>query len=194
MSDQLRVAAIARGDAAAFESVFRTYFDRLQAYGERLVGRPDVAEELVGNVFARLWENRANWTLRQNLANYLYAAVRNQAIMWMEHERVVRRTRTCGLWDDRSPGMGEPPPAADEEMEATELETALRDAVERLPPRTRGAYLLSRQHGMTYAQIASEMEISSRTVENLIGRALTALRSELAAFAPERMETRAAGE
>lgn len=170
------------GEEAAFERIFRAYFDRLQAYVERYVREPEVAEEVVANVFVRLWEQRAELHVRESLKSYLYAAVRNQSLMWLEHENVVRRTRQTGEQEQRSPGMGQQPAAADEQVQASELAAALEAAIDRMPPRVRDAYVLSRQHGLTYAQVAEEMGISAKTVEIHLGRALKMLREELATF------------
>jgi RNA polymerase sigma-70 factor (ECF subfamily) len=176
------VAAVREGDEAAFEQVFLAYYDRLQAYAERYVQRPDVAEEVVENIFVRLWEQREQWEIRQSLKSYLYAAVRNQALMWIDHQRIVRRAQEAGMREQRSPGMGQARPTAEEELQAAELAAAARAAVERLPNRAREAYVLSRQHGLSYAEIAEAMGISSKTVEIHLGRALKALREDLSAF------------
>ena len=173
---------IRAGEEAAFEQIFRAYFDRLQAYAERYVREPEVAEEVVANVFVRLWAQRAEWHVRESLKSYLYAAVRNQALMWLDHENVVNRTRKLGEQEQRSPGMGQAPASAEEELQAAELAAALEAAIDRMPPRVRDAYVLSRQHGLTYAEVAEEMGISPKTVEIHLGRALKMLREDLAAF------------
>jgi len=176
------IAAVRQGDEAAFERLFLAYYDRLQAYAERYVRQPEVAEELVGNVFLRIWEQRERWEIRQSLKSYLYAAVRNHALMWLDHEEVVKRTRETGQREGRSPGMGQSAPAADEALQGSELASALAIAISRLPARPRDAYVLHRQHGLSYAEIAVELGISQKTVEIHLGRALRSLREELAVF------------
>jgi RNA polymerase sigma-70 factor, ECF subfamily len=180
--DLVWVEGMRSGEEVSFERIFQTYFDRLQAYAERYVRQPEAAEEVVANVFVRLWQQRAELHVRDSLKSYLYTAVRNQALMWIEHEKVVSRTREVGEREHRSPGMGQAPAAADEQMQALELADALELVIERMPPRVRDAYVLSRQHGLSYAQVAEEMQISPKTVEIHLGRALKLLRAELAAF------------
>ena len=85
-------ARIRAGDTAAFERAFRTYHPALCKFACRYVHSRDVAQELVHDVFATLWEERARLRVGK-LKSYLYAAVRNSAISHLRHERVERRWR-----------------------------------------------------------------------------------------------------
>src|SRR2546429_8919136 len=85
-------ARIRAGDAAAFERAFRTYHPALCKFAFRYVHSRDVAQELVHDVFATLWEERGRLSV-DRLKSYLYAAVRNLAISHLRHELVARRRR-----------------------------------------------------------------------------------------------------
>src|SRR2546429_1719889 len=95
-------ARIRAGDAAAFERAFRTYHPALCKFAFRYVHSRDVAQELVHDVFATLWEERGRLSV-DRLKSYLYAAVRNLAISHLRHELVERR------WRERAPAGAAPP-------------------------------------------------------------------------------------
>jgi len=170
------------GEVLSFESLFRTYHAKLCAFARSYVKCPDVAEELVEEVFLRMWELRGNWPGCANQKRYLYAAVRNQALKHLAHECVVRQSHAIVKEQVCAPGMGQPPAAPDDEVQAAELASAIQVAVEQLPPRCREAYVLNREHGMSYAEIAEVMGISVRTVETQLARANRVLRRELATW------------
>ena len=165
----------------SLEALFRTYHTELCAFARRYVRCPDVAEELVSDVFVRVWELRETWpAVCASQKRYLYTAVRNGALKHLAHERVVQRSRAMTQEPGPVPGMSQAPAAPDDELQAMELALAFENAIDRLPRRCRQAYALHREHGMSYAQIASVMGISVRTVETQLARANRILRRELA--------------
>lgn len=173
------VAAVRAGDPAAFETLFHTYHAPLCAFAYRHLGARDLAEEIVQEVFLFVWERRATWEVRTSVRSYLFTAVRNAAMSYLRHERVVRR---------REPEVRELHQAhrASPETEAidAEIAVAVRKAVSQLPARCRLVFTLNREQGLTYAEIADVLGISPRTVEVQIGRALKSLRRCLAELRP----------
>ena len=163
----------------AFESLFRTYHEKLCAFARSYVKCADVADEVVEEVFLRIWELRGNWPDSGNEKGYLYAAVRNQALKHLAHECVVRQSHAIVKQKLRVPGMGQSPAAPDDEIQAKELAAVLQVAIDRLPERCRKAYTLYREHEMSYAEIAELMGISVRTVETQLARANKVLRRQL---------------
>src|SRR5256885_15005888 len=97
---------IRAGDAAAFERAFRTYLPALCKFACRYVHSREVAQELVHDVFATLWEERARLRVGK-LKSYLYAAVHNSAISHLRHERVERRWRGPAPPPPGPPGQNE---------------------------------------------------------------------------------------
>ena len=85
------VARIRGGDAPAFEALFHAYHAPLCAFANRLVGVRDLAEEIVQEVFLYIWERRETWDVRSSVKSYLFTAVRNAAMSYLRHERVVRQ-------------------------------------------------------------------------------------------------------
>jgi RNA polymerase sigma-70 factor (ECF subfamily) len=169
------VARIRAGDRAAFEAMFRAYYDPLCRSAAAYLGSRDAAEDVVQGVFAGLWHNRAGWAV-SNLRHYLYTAVRRRAASEFRHA-AVRRRATPFL---ELEGTGHPSePSADAELEAEELRRRLDRALAALPPRTRQAFLLSRGEGLSYGEVALRMNISIKTVGVHIGNALALLRKIL---------------
>jgi RNA polymerase sigma-70 factor (ECF subfamily) len=154
------------------EIVFRAHFQGMAAFVERYVRSPDMAEELVQDIFLKIWTKRSQLTEIESLKTYLYRAARNQALNHLRRLKLERR------WQEEQAAAGEPATvfAADEDASGHELAEAVQSAIERLPPRCREIFLLSRDGGLTYAEIARTLEISVKTVETQMGRALKALR------------------
>jgi RNA polymerase sigma-70 factor (ECF subfamily) len=173
------VASIAAGDETAFEALFHAYHAPLCAFVYRYVGARDLAEEIVQEVFLFVWERRETWDVRTSVKNYLFTAVRNAAVSYLRHEHVVRRreAETVDLF-------ARPSPSTDSEARTAELAGAVQRAISRLPDRCRLVFTLHREQGLTYSEIAEVLEISPKTVEVQMGRALKSLRKALAGFWP----------
>lgn len=175
-------AHIRAGEVAAFTEVFTTYHERLCFYAEGYVGSPDTAKEVVSDIFLWIWEHRAECRVSGSLAGYLYGAVRHRAMDRLKHERRASRAHAAFSALEYSPGMAEPPASPEEELHARELALLVERTISRLPERAREAFLLQRQHGLSYAEIAEVMRISISTVEKHMIRALQALREALSAW------------
>jgi RNA polymerase sigma-70 factor (ECF subfamily) len=167
------------GDRAAFGAIFSAYAAPLYTYAHRFTRSRATAEELVHDVFARVWEIRGEWRV-DSLGAYLYGSVRRRALNYLRHEA------THDAWERRAapgPGGEEPHVASPEDaLMATDLASAAARAVEQLSARNREAYLLHRQHHLTYAEIATVLGVTPKAVERQIGRALKALRALLAGY------------
>lgn len=88
------VEAIRAGNASAFEAMFHRYHAPLCSFAYRYPGARHLAEEMVQEVFLCIWERRASWEVRTSVRSYLLTAVRNAALSYLRHERVVRRRET----------------------------------------------------------------------------------------------------
>src|SRR5258708_10536045 len=107
------VARVRRGDAKAFEAMFRAYYDTLIAYAWRISRSREIAEELVQDVFARIWERRAAWTATDSLAAYLHGAVRNEALQRIRRDQLEQQWRQRAGANDAPRFNGSAPEAAD---------------------------------------------------------------------------------
>lgn len=172
------VRRIRVGDERALEEIFRTYYAGMCLFVRRFVHAPDVAEELVQDVFFKLWSKREGLSDIDALKTYLFRAARNTAL---NH---LRRRKLEQAWEEKEGQRGEPVTSGgtDDEATAGELQRAVSAAIARLPERCREIFLLSREGGLTYGEIAAALGISIKTVETQMGRALKSLRLALGKY------------
>jgi RNA polymerase sigma-70 factor (ECF subfamily) len=176
VSDRDVLVRLARGEQAAFESLFREHYGSLVRLAERLVRSRDLAEDTVQEVLLNLWRQRETVRVEDSLRAYLHRSVRNRALNHIRNER-VRREAAPQILDDLSSERD-----GDSELIGEEIETAVRHAVSELPPRCREVFELSRSQGLKYAEIAEVLGISVKTVETQMGRALKTLRERLSPY------------
>ncbi len=182
VSEEEWVARIRMGDAAVFKTLFLAYFEPLCAFAYGFVQSRDLAEEVVQEVLCRVWEHRADWVIRESVQRFLYGAVRNRALSYLTHQRVVERTEMAAAREDRAFGMGQGPGPTDERVRASQVTAAFELALARLPERTRIAVTLRLRNGLSVAQAAQIMGITAKGVEFHMSRGLRMLREQLAEF------------
>ncbi|NUQ13193.1 MAG: RNA polymerase sigma-70 factor [Gemmatimonadaceae bacterium] len=172
------VRRIRAGDERALEIVFRAHYAPMASFVQRYVRSADLAEELVQDVFLKLWSRREQLAEIETFRTYLFRAARNTALNHLRRVKLERR------WQEEQSLSEEPSSsfAADEEASEGEVAAAVQAAIQRLPPRCREIFLMSRDGGLTYAEIARALEISVKTVETQMGRALKSLRTSLQPF------------
>ena len=169
---------IRQGDVRAFENLYRRYYTDLTGFLLRYVRDGAIAEELYQDIFLQVWRRRQAWRPRGTVKSFLYRAARNRAIdhlrrqqrklSWIEHEQARLRHL-----DANQPDL---------ELCYREFAEALEVAVAEMPERRRLVFVLSREHHLTYHEIADVLGISVKTVETQMGRALRVLRQVLATY------------
>lgn len=175
LGDRSWIERIRAGDARALESVFRRLAPALCAFVYRYVRSREAAEDIVQDLFLVLWRQRSVLDVRGSLTTYLFTAARNRALNHLKRERIVLREE-----EHSGEGRGEAAvPPVDASVIEGELAMAVHEAVAQLPERTRLVFMMSRQQGMTYEQIAQTLGLSVKTVETQMGRALRLLRGSL---------------
>jgi RNA polymerase sigma-70 factor (ECF subfamily) len=153
---------------AQFDALVRAHYAKLCGFAYRFVESEAIAEDLVQDVFAAMWERRAAWTPNDPAA-FLYRAVRNRAVSHHRRERVRLRWTASIPADVAAPSVAE-------EYDLRECARAVATAIRALPERCRLVYHLSREDGLSYAEIAAALGVSIKTVETQMGRALRSLR------------------
>ncbi|MBI3143333.1 MAG: RNA polymerase sigma-70 factor [Bacteroidetes bacterium] len=174
MPDQrvdIAFSEIAQGNKRAFEQLFRQYYKPLVAYAHVVLAHRETAEDLVQEVFYQLWARRQELRVDGHIKSYLYSMVRNRALNHQAHLKVVARHQQ---WATEDEGDTHDP------VETEEMASRLENAVALLPPERKKIFYLCKYEEKKYREIADEMGISVKTVENQMGKALKFLRAQLA--------------
>lgn len=160
---------------AAFEKVFKTHFKGLHGYACSILKDEMVAEEVVQNVFFKLWERTENLSINGSLTAYLYRAVNNESLNYLKHQKVKMAHGQFVAYRNERQVEG-----ASGKIQLKELESRLQQALNDLPEQCRTIFQLSRFEELRYREIANQMGLSIKTVENQMGKALRILREKLA--------------
>lgn len=157
-----------------FEAVFRAHFKELHYYVFKLLEDADAAEEVVQQVFLRLWEKDWEKEVHTSLRAYLYKAVYHEGLNQIQRQRVKQR------YTDHITHQGEAVTVPD--RGDAELREQLRLALDKLPEKTRTVFEMSRFHELKYQEIATLLELSVKTVEGHMSKALRHLRLHLVEY------------
>jgi RNA polymerase sigma-70 factor (ECF subfamily) len=157
---------------AAFGRAFTRYAAGLQRYARRFVRSQDTAEDLVQDVFWRVWRRWRQLEAGDNLRAYLYTATRTRALDHLASDAADAKRRDRYVSDSH-------PPDEISQLTTEQISAAIQAVLETLPPRQREVAVLRLHHQMSTAAIATRLRISPRTVEVHIARATRALRTQL---------------
>jgi RNA polymerase sigma-70 factor (ECF subfamily) len=168
---------LVKKDEAAFEQVFKTHYKNLYAYAFSILKDEDEADETVQQVFFKLWERSEQLSISGPIAAYLYRAVHNESLNFLKHQNVKASHRLHVAYSMKN--KAEQP---QNKLAGKELEEKFREALNELPEQCRTVFQLSRFEDMKYKEIADKLDISVKTVENHMGKALKLLRTKLVDF------------
>ncbi len=174
------VQSLMNGSELAFEQVFKAYFKNLHAYACTILKDDATGEEVVQNVFFKLWNGKGNINVQSSLSAYLYRAVHNECMNHIKHGNVRKVYQMHAAYTMQAAGNG----SADNSHAQAELQQKLQEALNELPEQCRTIFQLSRFEELKYREIAKVLDISVKTVENQMGKALRILRTKLADFLP----------
>jgi RNA polymerase sigma-70 factor (ECF subfamily) len=174
-SDSEIIGRIRQGDKQEFEILFRSSYVSLVRYAKTLIRDHDASEEIVQELFFRLWQDRQNLRIESSLNGYLYRSVHNRALHYIEHQKVV--SRHAGEMIAGAELTSEP---VTEELYYHELQARVARVLERLPERCRMIFRMNRFEGLKYNEIADKLAVSLKTVEADMGKALKEFRKALA--------------
>jgi len=166
---------IRNGDKGQFESLFRSSYVSLVRYAKTLIKDHDTAEEIVQDLFFRLWQDREKLNIESSLNGYLFRSVHNRCLHYIEHTKVVERHA-----EEMSSHKSESPESPSDILNYKELQEKIARILERLPERCGKIFTMSRFEGLKYSEIAEKLSVSVKTVEANMGRALKEFRKELA--------------
>lgn len=173
------LARIRADDPAAFEALFTTHYEGMCALAYTFVRSREAAEDIVANVFRRLWMRRLEWEPAGPARTYLLTATRNEAINLLRRLRREQGLEDRALREDVAPALSAPVASPESALVARELAEAIERTSANLPPRCREVFELRWREGLRHREIAERMGIALKTVEMQMTRALKAIREEL---------------
>lgn len=165
------------GDLKTFEMVFRDYYQPLVRYGNTFLKDADETEDVVQQVFVSLWEKRHQLDIHTSVRALLYRAVHNACLNRIKHYKV--RAVHAEEWLHTQSVAD-----TDDQVQATELNERILHAIEGLPEQCARIFKMSRFEQLKYQEIADQLGLSVKTVENQMGKALKVIRESLKDYMP----------
>lgn len=175
------VAAVQEGDLEAFQALHGHFVVELLDFAFSYLRSREDAEEVVQDLFLWVWEHRHEWDTPGGLRAYLFKSIRNRAINRLRQAKVQTRfVERVGQGILRPASQAATSPDALATVTAGELDAILAEAIAALPPRCREVFVLVRERGLAYAEVAALLGIAPKTVEIHINHALGILRHRVA--------------
>jgi RNA polymerase sigma-70 factor (ECF subfamily) len=172
--DRFLLAGLKTGDEAVFRQLFDKFYRPLVVFANRLLSDPDLSRSVVQDVFVMMYDKRSEINIHTSLQSHLFQTVRNRCLNVLKHNK-MKREHHQRIFDS---GSETEQPA--ETLEYAELERCLDTVINALPDQCRKIFKLSRYEGVTNQEIADQLDLSKRTVETQISKALKRIREELA--------------
>ena len=179
MREQVRqwISAISKGDESAFKEFFNYYHPRLYGYALTMIQSHNPSEEVVSDVFMKVWTGRKRLSAIENVNHYMFRAVKNQALNYLE-KRKLETVDLDKVQDNKIGDFIQP----DLSVLNRELADQIQSAIESLPPRSKLIFGLIRIDGMKYKEVAEHLDLSVKTVENQMTIAIKKLREKLSPY------------
>lgn len=178
-TEKVYLQAAANGDEKAFKVLFSSYFPKLKGFINGLLHDPNEAEDIAQDIFVSLWLNRACLKEIESLNAYLFHLAKNAAYRHIERtvlfQDYLRTRRTDGSGNNETE-------ETEPRLYAEETASLISAYTEHMPAQRRKIYKMSREEGLSSTQIAEQLGINKRTVENHLSKALSDLRKIINAF------------
>jgi len=169
------VRRIRQGDKGQFELLFRSSYVSLVRYARTMMKDQDTAEEIVQDLFFRLWKDKQKLQIESSLNGYLFRAVHNRCLHQISHSKVVEKY--AGETAMSASGIEED---AANLVNYNDLQAKIVRILERLPSKCGKIFCMNRFEGLKYSEIAERLSVSVKTVEANMGKALKEFRKALA--------------
>lgn len=164
-------------DGDVLEGYFRQYFEVLHRYAYTIVKDSDEAKDVVQNVFLQLWQRKSDISIQQSIRSYLYTATHNTSL------NSLRSSKTRGTHQQNAATQTSFTGNMQDELDSREIRKEILAALDHLPEKCRMIFYKSRFEEKSYAEIARELDLSVKTVEAQMGKALRILREVLSQWA-----------
>ncbi len=170
------VISLKNGDPRSLELLFRRLYPKMCAFANKYLQNLADAEEVVQEVFYSIWKNRQTLDEKQSIHGYLFTSVKNHCLSILEHNKVKDKYAALVEYVYKN---AENDSTFSDSLIASELENDFSKALEKLPLDCRNIFELSRFEGLKYHEIAARRNISIKTVETQMSRALAKIRVQL---------------
>lgn len=168
------IVRLKEGDQTAFELLFHFYYPGLVLYSTQFTTDRMEAEEIVQDFFVRLWQRHQQLIPTDSLKSYLFLSVKNGCLNYLKHKKVEEK------YIRQMAELSNQHLAYDPDLYiASELQEKVKNVIGLLPEKCREIFIMSRIQGLKNEEIADNLNISKRTVETQISKALKVLRLEL---------------
>ena len=180
INEKVLVERLQGGDEKAFEIIFNAYFNILFSYAYNFLERPFLAEDIVEDVFFRLWERRESLEIKGSLSGYLFTSVKNACLdhtksMHVRKDYEERINKKITLEENFNHSSKTPI----DPLQYNELRNRVKKAIEQLPAEYKKVFKMSRYYKMTNKEIAVKLGLSSHTVGKYLKQAIDRLRKSL---------------
>jgi RNA polymerase sigma-70 factor (ECF subfamily) len=169
---------VKKGDKKAFEIIFRDYFSHLCAYANTFVKDIDAAQDLVQEFLFHIWEIKTDLPSNVPVKAYLFKSIHNRCLNLLKHQQIKGKYQEQAFYEYKDNFFEE------SGTENEELHDKIRKTIDKLPPERRKVFIMHRYEELKYKEIAEKLNISIKTVENQIGKALVFMRDELKDYLP----------
>lgn len=162
-----------------FDFVFQYYYSSLCAFAESILKDEEAVEDIVQDLFVRLWLKADEIKIQGAIKNYLFSSVRNRCFDYLKHKKVKARSAQILLHTSEGEDI-----TPETWLAESELREVIERSIETLAPRCQEVFRLSRFEGLKNQEIADKLGISKRTVELQISNALKVLRTDMKPYLP----------
>jgi RNA polymerase sigma-70 factor (ECF subfamily) len=186
MEEQELLNRIIHNDKKAFEIIFREYFHVLHEYANFYIGNSQLAEDIIQDIFLKIWDSRDRLSIHSSFKSYLFRSVHNNCIQYLRHKTVEQNHHAIhhaklkeAIAMNRlyfESGLTK--------LFENDIESLVDKAIDNLPEKTREVYKLSRQKHLKNSEIAKRFKVTEKSIEYHITRALESLRKYLKEYLP----------
>ncbi len=181
ISDKEIIRGLKEGEENTYVYLFNEYYVRLCAYSQRYVGRKDVAEEIISEIFFNLWENRRKLAIKTSIKSYLFKAAVNNSLYFLR--KLDKENKLKEFFSDTDISNIEfgfsPEEISEQSILKSNISEKIEEAINALPEQQQKAFRLKRFEGKKNKEIANIMGLSIKTVEMHLSRAMLKLRKDL---------------
>ncbi|MCG8412176.1 MAG: RNA polymerase sigma-70 factor [Bacteroidales bacterium] len=165
---------IKAGNIKAYQELFNKYYDILCRYAYLYVPKEDIAKEIVQEFFIKVWEKRSSINIKTSVKAYLFNSVRNASLNYIRTNKRVEFIQINNIEHEITNEISDI-----EKLDKEYISEQIAKAINSLPPKCKKIFLLSKESKLTYNEIAKELNISKKTVENQMGIAFKKLKEKL---------------